>query len=517
MAYTKTPTQSTYETKTVPLLYKWDSRDSSAGGYDTQMKNALVEPIGEEYFQVMKRNGAEPLTLTPPLGATEVVVGMYYWVRPSDTVLVLVVKGIAGTGKVYLVNTTTMIPLAVALPIATLLTVDVEVNFTEFLYQNGTVDLLINVQGQLYKIDPSNIMTNITPGVITSLGVSIVYLDGYAFAHDKANIWNSNLNDPTTWSASNFLAADSYPDQIARIARVGPYIVAFGSESVQYFYDAANPTGTPLAANVGATKRVGYLGGYANYGDDVLFIGTANQGTAQLYRLSGLKQEAVVSAPFSRMWTTQASLYTAVYPAPPGSILNLNGHSCYFVRTPSTPYAFPDDPPNVPVADTYFYDLETGYWSKIGYQATEFYLIKQAVTFATKPTIGSGSPRKTYFCVLGNNQVHSFSPTIYQDDSVNFEVKFRTKPWDFGTFRTKFGGRLLIQGDQTSASSLAYVSWSDDDYKTTSTPRSIDMVYAYQQMYGLGAFRKRSFTFTYSDNFPMRWKSIELDYDQGSA
>lgn len=515
MAFTKTPIQSSYETKSVPLLYKWDSRNASADGYDTQFKNALVEPIGEEYFQVLKRNGVENVTTTPAITGT--TVGQYYWATTSGTnYLVVVTLAGAGTGIVYMINTSTFAATQASIPIATLLRADSPVFFAEFLYQSGSVDLMISVESQLYKLTTAGVMTQIITAPAPG-GRAIVYLDGYLFTHDDGNIWNSNLNDPTTWTAGSFLAADSYPDVTQRISRVGPYIVALGVESIQYFYDAANPTGTPLAANVGATKRVGYIGGLANFGDDLLFVGSANQGPPTVYRLSGLKMEPQQSYPFTRMWNTQNSLYSSVTPAPEGSILNLNGHTCYFVRTQSKAYAYPDTPPNVPVADTYYLDLDTAQWSKLSYQATDFLLIKQASSFSTVVTGTGGLPKMTYFITLGGSTVQRFSPTIYRDNAVNFEVKFRTKPQDFGNARIKFGGRLLVQGDQTNAASLAYVSWSDDDYQTTSTPRPIDMRYSYQQLYALGSFRKRSFTFTYSDNFPMRWKTIELDYDQGVA
>lgn len=516
MAFTKTPMQSTEQTKTVPLLYKWDSRNASADGFDTLFKNAIIEPVGEEYFHVLKRNGVENVTITPALTGT--TVGQYYWVPPTGaSYLVVVTKDTSGgTGTVSLVNTSTFAAITASIPIATLLRADSTVFFSEFLYQNGTVDLIISVETLIYKVTNAGVMTLITPGVVSG-GKSVVYLDGYLFTHDNGNIWNSNLNDPTTWSASQFLASDSYPDIILRLARVGPYLVSLGAESVQYFYDAANPTGTPLAANVGATKRVGYLGGLASFGDDLLFIGSANQGPPMAYRMSGLKLEPQPSYPFTRMWNTQNSLYSSITPAPDGSILNLNGHTCYFVRTQSTAYAVPDVPPNVPVGDTYFLDLDTGYWTKIGYQATEFFLIKQASSFSTVITGGAGLPKMTYCITLGGATVQRFSPTIYRDVGVNFEVKFRTKPLDFGTYRVKFGARLLVQGDQTTALSNTFISWSDDDYQTTSTPRAVNMQFAYQQLYALGSFRRRSFTLTYSDNFPMRWKMLELDYDQGSA
>lgn len=509
MAFTKTPMQDTAQTKSVSLMYKWDSRDDASASYDTVFKNALVEPIGEEYFHILKRYGTEQINLSPaPVGP---ILGIYYWARPGLTpVLVVVSLDAVGVGSVSFYNPTTFAIIGgTTTPVGGLNKGDNTVLFQEFLYQSGAVDLMFTTGLGLFKITSPGVTTGpIANGSIQE----IAYLDGYAVGVSGSNIINSNLNDPTTWTPANFLAADSYADTILKIARVGPYIVAFGSESIQYFYDAANPTGTPFAANVGATKHIGYLGGLTNIGDDVYFVGTTSSSNPTLYKMTGLKVEAITTLPFSRFWVGQGTTYQ-IGVAPEGAILDLNGHNCYYVRTSSTPFPVGIVPPNPLIGASYYFDLETQMWSKIGYQQQEFYLVKTAATFSAN----TGVARMTYVNVLGNNALHRFSPTIYQDDGANFQVRFRTKSHDFGTHRVKFGARLLIAGDQTATSSLANISWSDDDYKTFSTPRPIDMQYAYQQLYALGSFRKRSFTMTYSDNFPMRWQTIELDYDQGSA
>jgi hypothetical protein len=508
MAFTKTPMASTEETKPISLLYQWDCRDNAAGGKDTLLKNALFEPVGQEYFHMMKRNGTETITLTPtPDGP---IVGIYHWVKTTGVQrLVVVHMNAVGVGVVSLYTADTFTLTSGPTPIAGLNKGDIEVSFQEFLYQDGTADLMFTTSGGLFRITPAEVVSGPIAGAAPS---NPVYLDGYLFGLTGATIANSNLNDPTTWSASNFLAVDSYADTVLRLARVGPYIVAFGGESIQYFYDAANPTGTPLGVNTGATKRIGYLGGLASIGDDILFIGSANQSNPTLYRMSGLKVEALASFPFSRFWVTQGTKYD-ISVAPSGSILDLNGHNVYYVRTPSTPFPVGSSVPNPLIGDSYIYDLDSSIWSKLGYKALDYYLIMSTTTYAS----AIGVAKMTYVNILGDSTIHRFNPAIYQDDGVNFEVKFRTRMLDFGTRRKKFGSRFLVAGDQTSSSSLAQFSWSDDDYKTTSTPRSVDMQYSYQQLYALGSFYARSFTMTYSDNFPMRWQTLELDYDQGDA
>lgn len=516
MAFTQTPMQSTEQNKTVSLMYNWDNRQGSgvtANGQDTLLLNALVEPVGKDYVHLLKRDGIATQFLSPaPDGP---IIGAYWWdTRTLGAVYVVVYLNAAGNGSVLIYST-----LGIAITATQLLagvgTADVFIDFQPFLYQSAAKDLLIMVGNRLFKIDgTTSVVTAISVAAATSNpSNSIVYLDGYAIIHDSNNVYNSALNDPTTWPVSNFLAADSYSDNILKIARSGPYLVVFGSSSIQYFYDAANPTGTPFATNVGATKHIGYIGGISQIGDDIYFIGTVDNQDPNLYKLSGLKVEPLTSLPFARIWNARANESSALLATPYGTILKIRGHTCYYIRNASTAFSPGVTPPANLTGFSYIYDLDSQMWSKLGYRLQDFILIKSASPYVA----GQGQAQTTWFTQLGDANVYSFEPFVYQDNGLPFEVRFRTKPMNFGTMRTKFGARLLLVGDETASSSFAFVSWSDNDYKTTSTPRAVDLQYSYQQLYALGSFRTRSFTVSYTDNFPMRWQSIELDYDQGSA
>src|SRR5215469_16118886 len=161
MPYTKTPMQSTEQNQTVNLLYNWDSRDYSSHNYDTLFQNAISEAIGKEYYQIMKRDGVGALTLPPPTGGITVlgnIVGTYYWTSKGGIpFLILVhynVTTLAGWVSVFNEDPTTgTITAQTSNDLLTTVYPNSEVFFTEFLYDNGTVDVFFTVENKLFKID----------------------------------------------------------------------------------------------------------------------------------------------------------------------------------------------------------------------------------------------------------------------------------------------------------------------------------------------------------------------------
>jgi hypothetical protein len=91
--------------------------------------------------------------------------------------------------------------------------------------------------------------TQISDSVYTGLTHTgkMEILDGYAFQMSSTNqINNSNLNDLTTWPASNFITKSIETDSAAGLARFGNQIIAFGLETYEVFYNAGNAAGSPL-------------------------------------------------------------------------------------------------------------------------------------------------------------------------------------------------------------------------------------------------------------------------------
>lgn len=503
MAFTRTPTQSTEQTKLVPLMHEFSTRNIS-NTKDTDNLNVILEPVrnqltADQYYQVIKRDGVIPFTTaSPPPSA---IYGAYYWDRGSAGFFLApwyVVVGAFGT-RIYDETGALIINDAGTW-------IDYVIGFTTFLFDNGFTSLIITDGTNIRAFRSDGVITIISGGVPTPHLPYPVFLDGYLFLSETVTgaIWNSNLNDPTTWSASNQISAESYPDAISAIARSGQYIVAFGKSSLQFFYDAANPTGTPLATQT-TVLQIGYIGGLVSHKEDLYFLGAPSNGNVSVYKLSGLKAEPIANFPFSRFTNSEASNNLRDgYVAINGFMLLLNGHTLY-TTTNITPS------PMTP-ALTYALDLDTGLWVRLAYRDTGKLNLRSCVS-ARFPDYGL----RSMITLDTSSEILQFNRDTYQDTGMNFPVMFQTPNLDFGTYRKKFGSRIMVHGDQTPSTSMATISWSDDDYQTYSTPRNIDMSSQYKQIWQLGSFRKRSFKFTYSDNFPMRWEFLELDYSQGSS
>lgn len=501
MAFNKTPMQDTDQNKTVPLMYEWESR-SQGNTKDTEAYNVVFELIensatGDKYFQAIKRDGSEiAFTISAP---DTNVIGTYFWRTGVNNILVVV-----GNVNIYRYNLDTGALMGSTVATGFHPTNSQNAGFTEFLYENGTVTLIITDSIVFGELNVSGTWTLCVDADRPSTNVGTpVFLDGYLFLADtNSNIYNSDLNNPQSWTASNFIQTEAYADRLVGIARAGNYIVALGETSTEWFYDAANPTGTPLARVDGATKPIGMVCGMAINQNRIYFIGRSEGGSPSLFQIDGLKIQDLGTGT-SKRWLNNSIL--AVRQAL-GNILSFSGHQVYVINPA----------PSLPNSQTYMYDLETGIWSKLFLGAGTTGPNFKTGTIGVSTT-ASTSFYNSYISEAGSMNVLKFSPLLYQDSGVNFPIRFTTRPFDFGTNRKKFGSRLLVHGDQTSTTSLMSISWSDNDYQTFSTPRTIDCSGSYKQLYALGSFRKRAFRLTYSDNFPMRWQSIELDYSQGQT
>lgn len=483
MAFSKTPQTSTYQTKDVSLLNEWDARDASSTK-DNDALNCFYEVIqnrriGEKEFHVVKRDGTVAYAWTAPAA----IRGIYHW-RDQDKLFVATEDDIsivtASTG--VLVTTLT----------AAFSTSSGEVGFCEFLFNTNNTKIIATDGTTCITIDSSNVKVVIADGDMPVPHLpQPVFLDGYLFLvkQNTADIYNSNLNDPTIWTAGDFITAEMAADKILRITNMNNYILVLGSTSCEYFFDAANASGSPLQRNDTPFKNIGYISGFARWGNRVLFIGNSLNNGPEVFLAEDFKMEPIGTPPARRgieSYTT-SSATTFTY----------GGHDFYHLTVGSLSYQF---------------DLKEKLWTRTAYQNGTSFPITASVNI---PISGVGN--QSLLVQSGSSTLVYFSPTAYRDNGTNFTMSIVTDNLWFDSYNNKFCGRLSIVGDRVSASANISVSWSDDDYQTFSTARDVDMSLDHPKLTALGKFRRRAFKLLWTQNYALRLVKLELDLNMGQA
>ena len=99
---------------------------------------------------------------------------------------------------------------------------------------------------------------------------------------------------------------------------------------------------------------------------------------------------------------------------------------------------------------------------------------------------------------------------INQDSTNDIKVEILTNKYDFSTTRPKFLFRLGVVGDIEGSSSPLTIDWSDDDYNTYKTSRTVDMQNSLRRLVSLGRFHRRSFRLRHTANTPLRLEAFEM-------
>lgn len=482
MAFTKTPENNTYQTKQVSLIREFDSRNQT-NNYDVDnlncffelIKNKLTEPV----FHVSKRAGTS--TFGSALPSTNVR-GLYYW-EDQDRVFVAVDNDIRVINAATGATVTTLNNVFG--------TTSGEVGFTEFLYDDASVKLVATDGTTMITVDSAN---TVVTGADADMPVHLpqpIFLDGYLFIvkADSADIYNSNLNDPLAYTAGNFISSEMFADSIIRIAKLNNYLVAFGSYSIEYFWDAANPSGSPLQRNDTPIKLTGFLGGFGQNGNKIYFVGNTSAGTPTVYEMEDFKITEKGNPSLRKYLEVLDVSYDAIF----GNVVSFLGHDFYVI--------------NVQGALTYMMDCETSLWSRLGFQATNTFNITNAID------VKINSEYASLFVLSG--ALYRFEQDKYQDNSVNFTMRVVTDKQMFDSYNQKVQHRLIVVGDRPSANSNVSVSWTDDDYQSYNTAQTVNMNQELPSLTRGGRFRRRAYKLEYTDNYPLRIRYLELDINLG--
>lgn len=391
-----------------------------------------------------------------------------------------------------------------------------EMFFTEHTASTGVKYLIISNGNKAWALtSDSSAPTLINAANFTAIGTHIpqmVSLDGYLFTAKFGDnkIYNSALADPYTWPG-DYIAAEMYSDNIQTICTNNNYLYAVGEQSVEYFYDGANATGTPLTRYSAAVQQFGTPSprSVVQTEQQVLFIGQTGNGGYTIWELDGFKATDI-STPVIRRHIFQAGLNLGTVSNITGYCIRVGGQKLYVLNlfNKSLVYSF----------DTKLWSIWTSTTNSdgtiaafIGYWATDtkagYAYIKDA---------------------LGN--IYIMGDRFYTDGaSYSFTCSIVTPKYDFDSINRKFMSRLSLVGDYTgtpnystgaiaNANNQFYISWNDDDYATASwtTPRLLTFTNDFPAITQLGSFRRRAFKVSCTPIDLFRLEGLEVDINKGT-
>lgn len=496
MAYSNSPENSTY--KTVELDFtatSWPRFTSASIQRDPEIVNMYFDRNSNENqtreFVLVKRPGCEDSLISLNKSANGVTVngtfqdtttGYFYW---------------SVDNKVYRYNGSTV--TLIASMGGTAPTGQNSVGFCLFLTSTGTRYLCINNGSELWYHDvTTNVSTKVTDvDYPTPTSPHMVFLDGYLFVikSNTGDIYNSDLDTPINWTAGNYITTEINSDYAVTLAKVKNYLVCFGSDGIEFFYDSGNPSGSPLSRNESYYQAVILQSSVCSVGDDLYFVANQSKQFSKVYRLSGNNLQEISPSWVNRFVgnpiysnTTNTLVFT----------FSANGHSFIGINT------FFDY--------VLVYDLIEGFWYKWTF-GTTFNTVNNSIQ-------GTGTLNgKTVLIQGGKANISYLDTNTFQDFSVNFTCSYTTQDVTADTFNWKTCHRIGLYCDYPSTggvNSNATISWSDDDGNTFSTPRNVSVTTNNPYITQCGRFRTRNWRISYTDNYPFRMWGLSMDLNVGN-
>ena len=544
MAFTQSPVTSTYSTERIPAAYGIDLRFNSATGFagttpiekDAGMVNLI--PIKDPKTKALGAVTRPPIIGRQVGTETGVPRGLYVWQKTSANTYYFAVFGTkvyTSTDSITWTNVTTFITSA-----------SNPVGFTEYI-DSTNVKKLILVDGiEGYVFTDNTAGTKITDVDFPSPHLPFpVFIDGYLFLAKKetGDIYNSNLNDPALWTAGDFISSELYPDDIQAIVKVNNYLLAIGTQGSEYFYDAANATGSPLARYEGGSLPFGTFFPYsiAVNKNTVVLLANNNDGEPSFKIIEDFKYKDINNTWLVNIINTNIYYSNTTSSKGRGYFLRTSGNLTYCFKLNGEESSLEQAKLS---NGTFVYNLMADEWSEFrGYSSTSTWR-----TFSVCFSTFSGSGAQVTY-VLGRDAGISYFATFtmgssgyisgtVQDDIIGnttgtgpILTEIRTPRLNFDTLNRKTMHRLGISVDFGTNVNLAVLSdrvlnvaWSDNDYVNFTSNVELDMApnitgslenVGFPFITQLGSFRERSLRLRYSGKQTIRYRYIEMDINKG--
>lgn len=314
-------------------------------------------------------------------------------------------------------------------------------------------------------------------------GNTLIYNDGY-FLYDQpgtSTVWNSALNDGTTWSALEFFNASSKPCLVQGLAVNKGEVWVYGDTIAEVWFDNANASGTPYSYRIGSGMDIGCSASQSIVEMETINVWLDSRGFVCQSDISpyirnnnsGYDIKIISTPALHAEWATYFTITDAI-----GTYYTDRGHIMYMITFPTAGKTWVYDfPPNPMVRSN-----NKGGWHERTYlnpiSSQEEYCLSQYVTKFNQLNVSGGNR---------SGKIYIMSSQYYTDDGVLIKCTRSTAPFssDFAYYgidklelRMQTGAAL--QTGQGSNPQIVLRSSSDGSH-TWSDPvsRSIGLVGQY--------------------------------------
>lgn len=339
----------------------------------------------------------------------------------------------------------------------------------------------------------------VTVAQITDVNFPSPFLKGWAFLDattyvmdSEANIFGSDLSDPTSWPLGNVITAQIEPDGGVALAKQLVYVVALKQWNYEVFYDAANPTGTPLGKVEGAKGQWGCVSAESVQciDDELYWVATTRAGSLAVVRMAGLQTKKISTKAVDRLLEQGTYDSTSVF----SWQIRHAGHMFYCITV-------------VSLNLTLVWDTDEQAWFQWS-DTDENYMPIAASTYT--------SDRNRLVQHATNGKIYTMGDYT-SDDGDLITVDLVTPLFD-GGLRSRRKTLKVIEfvADQTPGSILQ-VRNNDSDYnpRKWTNFREVDLSGSAPRLMDEGTFYKRAYNFRHRCDTKLRMQGIELQLDVG--
>ena len=518
----------------IPLGHNIGSRDGTLDK-DSKVGNAIIEVEKKESLSIVKRPGLKTYQTPPTLGAglgifaagshllsivgttlydNNVAVGTvdgsdeYDFIFSVDQTQVFFKN--ENHGYVYVLASSTIIDLAGTITTQSGTTSNgsptVTLSASNPLIQVGQVVSGTGIPSGTYVLtvfgttltlsqnatDSGTVTLTFTTSYPATTVSGAVFVDGYyVVGTPEGLLYNSNVEDPTTWQAINYIGAVSDADQLVAIGRTINYVVAMGTQTIEFFYDAGTSPGSPFLPYQNAVIQFGAAAedSLTQMDNTLVWMSTSHQKGFQVMAMAGQSPQVISNQYIERIINRCNPDYAYAIS------IKISGHSLYILTLRDLGY-------------TLVYDFSQSgwtYWSttennREGYFRGQFYTKFNNIDLLQHNDEGI---------------IYQFDPETYQDYGNPIQVLCRTPLTDFGNNARKFYGDVQIIGDKID--SYALLRYTNDDYVTYSAWQNVNLNTTKSNVNRNGQGRRRSFDLLHSDNVPLRLEYLEVSVEQGDT